>query len=108
MSEVMSEDDQFRAELNELGEEKVQARLVLDVYGARQRPIVVGWLAQQAEKRQADAQERQESPENETLVLARRAEKHADHANEYADEANRLAWIATVIAVMAMIVSAIK
>ena len=55
------------------------------------------------------------SPENETLVLARRAEKHADHANEYADEANRLAWIAnrnawiaTVIAVMAMIVSAIK
>jgi hypothetical protein len=75
----------------------------------------VGWLAQQAEKRQADAQERQESPENETLVLARRAEKHADHANEYADEANRLAWIAnrnawiaTVIAVMAMIVSAIK
>jgi hypothetical protein len=50
MSEVMSEDDQFRAELNELGEEKVQARLVLDVYGARQRPIVVGWLAQQAEK----------------------------------------------------------
>ena len=115
MSEVMSEDDQFRAELNELGEEKVQARLVLDVYGARQRPIVVGWLAQQAEKRQADVQERQESPENETLVLARRAEKHADHANEYADEANRLAWIAnrnawiaTVIAVMAMIVSAIK
>ena len=115
MSEVMSEDDQFRAELNELGEEKVQACLVLDVYGARQRPIVVGWLAQQAEKRQADAQERQESPENETLVLARRAEKHADHANEYADEANRLAWIAnrnawiaTVIAVMAMIVSAIK
>jgi hypothetical protein len=108
MSQVMSENDQFRAELNELGEEKVQARLVLDAYGVRQRPIVVGWLAQQAEKRQADAQERQESPENETLVLARRAEKHADHANEYADEANRLAWIATVIAVMAMIVSAIK
>jgi hypothetical protein len=115
MSEVMSEDDQFRAELNELGEEKVQARLVLDVYGARQHPIVVGWLAQQAEKRQADAQDRQDSRENETLVLARRADKHAFQANEHADEANRLAWIANrnawiaaVIAVVAIIVGVVK
>ena len=115
MSAVMSENDRFRAELDTLGEEEVRARLVLDVYGARQRPIVVGWLAQQAEKRQADVQERQESPENETLVLARRAEKHAYQANEYADEtsriawiANRNAWIAAVIAVVAIIVNVVK
>ncbi len=85
MSEVMLEDEQFRAKLDELGEDKVRARLVLDVYDARKRLIVVDWLAQQAEKRQTDAQERQELREDEALVLARRAEKHAYQANEYAD-----------------------
>jgi hypothetical protein len=115
MSTVMSENDRFRAELDTLGEEEVRARLVLDVYGARKRPLVVDWLAQQAEKRQTDAQERQELREDEALVLARRADKHAYEANEHADEANRIAWIANrnawiaaVIAVVAIIVSVVK
>ena len=114
MSEVMSEDDQFRAELDELGEEKVRARLILDAYSKNKTHIVVEWLAQQAEKRQSDAQECQELREDEALVLARRAEKHAYQANEYADEANRIAWvanrnawIAAVIAVVAIIVSVV-
>jgi hypothetical protein len=77
MSAVMSEDDRFRAELDTLSEEEVRARLVLDVYGARKRPLVVDWLAQQAESRQADEQERQELREDEALVLARRADKRA-------------------------------
>jgi hypothetical protein len=45
MSAVMSENDRFRAELDTLSEEEVRARLVLDVYGARKRPLVVDWLA---------------------------------------------------------------
>ncbi|HEX8444053.1 MAG TPA: hypothetical protein VF631_10460 [Allosphingosinicella sp.] len=73
------------------------------------------WLAQQAEKRQADAQDRQDPRENEPLALARRADKNAYEATEHADEANRLAWIANrnawiaaVIAVVAIIVSVVK
>ena len=115
MSEVMSEDDQLRAKLDELGEEEARKRFVRGDYGERKRPIVVDWLAQQAEKRQTDAQERQESWEDEALVLARRADKHAYEANEHADEANRIAWIANrnawiaaVIAVVAIIVSVVK
>ena len=77
MSAVMSENDRFRAELDTLSEEEVRARLVLDVYGARKRPLVVDWLAQQAEGRQTDERERQESREDEALVLARRADKRA-------------------------------
>ncbi len=108
MSEVMSEDDQLRAKLDQTDEEEVRKRFVRGDYGARKRPIVVDWLAQQAEKRQTDAQERQELREDEALVLARRADKHAYEANEHADEANRIAWIAAVIAVVAIIVSVVK
>jgi hypothetical protein len=112
MSEVISEDDQLRAKLDELGEEEVRKRFVRGDYGERKSPIVVDWLAQQSEKRQTDAQERQEIREDEALVLARRADKHAYQANESADEANRIAWIANrnaciaaVIAVVAIIIS---
>jgi hypothetical protein len=115
MSEVMSEDDQLRTKLDELGEEEVRKRFVWGDYGERKSPIVVDWLAQQSEKRQTHPQERQESREDEALVLARRADKHAYEANEHADEANRLAWIANrnawiaaVIAVVAIIVSVVK
>jgi hypothetical protein len=59
MSEVMSVDDQLRAELDRLGKEEVRKRLVLDVYGLKKRPIVVDWLAQQVEKEQADTQDRE-------------------------------------------------
>ena len=97
----MSEDDQFRAELDELGEEKVRARLVLDAYSKNKTHIVVEWLAQQAEKRQSDAQECQELREDEALVLAR-------WADERADQARRVAWIAAAIAVAAIIVSVVK
>ena len=105
MSEAMLEDDQFRAKLDELGENKVRARLVLDVYGARKRPLVVEWLAQQAEGRQADEQERQESREDEALVLARRADKRAARANLIAWIANATAYVAALIAVVAVIIS---
>ena len=111
----MSKDDQLRAELDQTDEEEVRSSFVRGDYGDRKRPIVVDWLVQQAEKRQADAQDRQESRENETLALARRADKNAYEANEQADEANRLAWIANrnawiaaVIAVVAIIVSVVK
>jgi t-SNARE complex subunit (syntaxin) len=100
MSEVMSEDSQLRAELDELGEEKVRDRLVHNVYGPRKRPIVVDWLAQRAENRQADAQGRQESRENEALVLARQAGKRATIANW-------IACFAAAIAVVAIIVSVV-
>jgi hypothetical protein len=101
MSEVMSEDDQFRAELDELGEEKVRARFILDTYSKNKTHIVVEWLAQQAEKRQSDAQECQELREDEALVLAR-------WADERADQAHRVAWIAAAIAIAAIIVSVVK
>ena len=94
MSEVMLEDEQFRAKLDELGEDKVRARLVLDVYDARKRLIVVDWLAQQAEKRQADAQDWWETREDEALALARRA--------------NWISCFAAVIAVVAIIVGMVK
>jgi hypothetical protein len=105
MSAVMSENDRFRAELDTLSEEEVRARLVLDVYGARKRPLVVEWLAQQAEGRQADEQERQESREDEALVLARRADKRAARANLIAWIANATAYVAALIAVVAVIIS---
>ena len=115
MSEVMSEDDQLRAKLDELGEEEVRKRFVRGDYGERKSPIVVDWLAQQAEKGQTGAQECQEIREDEAFVLARRAEKHAYQANEHADEANRIAWIANrnawiaaIIAVVAIIVGVVK
>ena len=105
MSAVMSENDQFRAELDTLGEEEVRARLVLDVYGARKRPLVVDWLAQQAEGRQPDERERQELREDEALVLARRADKRAAMANLIAWIANATAYVAALIAVLAVIIS---
>jgi hypothetical protein len=105
MSAVMSENDRFRAELDTLGEEEVRARLVLDVYGARKRPLVVDWLAQQAEKRQTDAQERQELREDEALVLAKRADKRAAMANLIAWIANATAYVAALISVLAVIIS---
>jgi hypothetical protein len=105
MSTVMSEDDRFRAELDTLGEEEVRARLVLDVYGARKRPLVVGWLTQQAESRQADEQERQGLREDEALVLARRADKRAAMTNLLAWIANATAYVAALIAVLAVIIS---
>jgi hypothetical protein len=105
MSAVMSEDDRFRAELDTLSEEKVRARLVLDVYGARKRPLVVDWLAQQAEGRQPDERERQELREDEALVLARRADKRAAMANLIAWIANATAYVAALIAVLAVIIS---
>jgi hypothetical protein len=101
----MSENDQFRAELDTLGEEEVRARLVLDVYGARRRPLIVDWLAQQAEKRQSDGQERQELREDEALVLARRADKRAAMANLIAWIANATAYVAALIAILAVIIS---
>jgi hypothetical protein len=105
MSAVMSEDDRFRAELDTLSEEEVRARLVLDVYGARKRPLVVDWLAQQAEGRQPDERERQELREDEALVLARRADKRAARANLIAWIANATAYVAALIAVLAVIIS---
>jgi hypothetical protein len=105
MSAVMSENDRFRAELDTLGEEEVRARLVLDVYGARKRPLVVEWLAQQAEGRQPDERERQELWEDEALVLARRADKRAARANLIAWIANATAYVAALIAVLAVIIS---
>jgi hypothetical protein len=105
MSAVMSEDDRFRAELDTLSEEEVRARLVLDVYGARKRPLVVDWLAQQAEGRQPDERERQELREDEALVLARRADKRAAMANLIAWIANATAYVAALIAVLAVIIS---
>ena len=111
----MSEDAQFRATLDQTDEEEVRRSFVRGEYSKRKRPIVVDWLAQQAEKRQADAQDRQDPRENEPLALARRADKNAYEATEHADEANRLAWIANrnawiaaVIAVVAIIVSVVK
>jgi hypothetical protein len=97
--------DRFRAELDTLGEEEVRARLVLDVYGARKRPLVVDWLAQQAEGRQPDERERQELREDEALVLARRADKRAAMANLIAWIANATAYVAALIAVLAVIIS---
>ena len=105
MSAVMSEDDRFRAELDTLGEEEVRKRLVLDVYGARKRPLVLDWLAQQAEIRQADEQQWQELREDEALVLARRADKRAAMANLIAWIANATAYVAALIAVLAVIIS---
>ena len=105
MSAVMSENDRFRAELDTLSEEEVRARLVLDVYGARKRPLVVEWLAQQAEGRQPDERERQELREDEALVLARRADKRAAMANLIAWIANATAYVAALIAVLAVIIS---
>ena len=105
MSAVMSEDDRFRAELDTLSEEEVRARLVLDVYGARKRPLVVDWLAQQAEGRQPDERERQELREDEALVLARRADKRAARANLIAWIANATAYVAALIAILAVIIS---
>jgi hypothetical protein len=105
MSAVMSEDDRFRAELDTLSEEEVRARLVLDVYGARKRPLVVDWLAQQAEGRQPDERERQELREDEALVLARRADKRAATANLIAWIGNATAYVAALIAVLAVIIS---
>ena len=105
MSAVMSEDDRFRAELDTLSEEEVRARLVLDVYGARKRPLVLDWLAQQAEIRQADEQQWQELREDEALVLARRADKRAAMANLIAWIANATAYVAALIAVLAIIIS---
>jgi hypothetical protein len=105
MSAVMSEDDRFRAELDTLSEEEVRARLVLDVYGARKRPLVVDWLAQQAEGRQPDERERQELREDEALVLARRADKRAARANLIAWISNATAYVAALIAVLAVIIS---
>ena len=105
MSAVMSENDRFRAELDTLSEEEVRARLVLDVYGARKRPLVVEWLAQQAEGRQPDERERQELREDEALVLARRADKRAARANLIAWIANATAYVAALIAVLAVIIS---
>jgi hypothetical protein len=111
----MSEDAQLRATLDQTDEEEVRRSFVRGDYGERTRPIVVDWLAQQAEKRQANAQDRQDPRENEPLALARRADKNAYEATEHADEANRLAWIANrnswiaaVIAVVAIIVSVVK
>jgi hypothetical protein len=111
----MSEDGQLRATLDQTDEEEVRRSFVQGDYGERKRPIVVDWLAQQAEKRRADAPDRQDPRENEPLALARRADKNAYEATEYADEANRLAWIANrnawiaaVIAVVAIIVSVVK
>ena len=105
MSTVMSENDRFRAELDTLGEEEVRARLVLDVYGARKRPLALDWLAQQAEKRQTDAQDRQELREDEALVLAKRADKRAAMANLIAWIANATAYVAALISVLAVIIS---
>jgi hypothetical protein len=105
MSEVMSEDDQLRAKLDELGEEEARKRFVRGDYGERKRPIVVDWLAQQAEKRQTDAQERQELREDEALVLAKRADKRAAMANLIAWIANATAYVAALISVLAVIIS---
>src|SRR5688572_4150332 len=101
MSEVMSADDQLRAELEQLGVDEVRKRFVRGAYGPKRHPIVEDWLAQQDEKEQAGAQERQEARANEALALARRADKHAD-------EANRTARIAAAFAFVTIIVSIFK
>jgi hypothetical protein len=101
MSEVMPADDQLRdeidqlrAELDQLGEKEVRELFARGVYGERKRRIVAGWLAQQAEKKQDDTQERQEAREDEVLALARRA--------------NWISCFAAAFAFVAIIVSMFK
>ena len=103
----MTEDDQFRAELDQLGEEEVRKKLVHGAYNEKKRRIAEDWLAQKDQERQDKALERQELREHEALALARQANEYAAEANEHADNANRIAWFAFGIAAAALIASVV-
>jgi hypothetical protein len=109
---LMTEDDQFRAELDQLGDEEVQKLFDRRAFSPKKSLIVQSWLKQKDRERQAAAQEPQEAQEDAALVLARQANEdaaaaheHADKANKDAAKANRTAWVAIGVAVAALIAS---
>ena len=118
MSEVMSEYDQLRAELDQLGEEhgegEVRKRFVLGVWSRGKRPFIVrtGWRKRTGKgpvRQSAGAPEIQRqgaSDAKEANEYTAKTNEHAAKANEHADKANCIAWFAFAAAAIATLIAA--
>ena len=98
--------DNFRNELNELGEESVRTKIASREWSAESAPTKLSlaeeWLKSKDDARSAAAEARRAAREDETLSIAREANRIAERALSKATMANIWAAIAALIAAIAI------
>ena len=97
-----SQVEQYWEKLDGYGEEKVRAMLANNSFNERHKDWVEQWLRNIERKHQITNEERHEMRADESLDLAREANKLAKDANKDSRNSNWIALGALIVAILAL------
>ena len=103
----MISQDELWPRLEEKGEEEVQKDLNEGRYGRDKKPLVEAWLKTKQQKRTEAMAGRQETREDQSMVLSKEANAIARSANAVSHRSNVIAYWALGAAVAGFLISLI-